>query len=35
MAALEQPNLLDMVNKGLRKAERGTEVYLDALKINL
>ena len=35
LAALEQPNLLEMVNKGLRKAERGTEVYLDAMKINL
>ena len=34
LAALEQPNLLTMVNKGLTNAEKGTEIYLSALKIN-
>jgi hypothetical protein len=34
LAALEQPNLLSMVNKGLMNAERGTEIYLSSLKIN-
>jgi hypothetical protein len=33
LAALEQPNLLNMVNKGLRNAERGAEIYLEVLKI--
>jgi len=33
LAALENPNLLRMVNNGLKDAERGSHKYLELLKI--
>ena len=35
MAALENPNLLRMVNNGLKDSEKDLETYLRTLKINL